>query len=74
MQRLRDKIHIRVSLLNEGFQGLDMELRELRDRRLDGEDFSESDHREDSISVENDIHSQQEETEEEKMNRIIAEN
>ena len=40
---MKDKINLRLRLLNEAFAGLNAELQHLRDRRLDGEDFSESD-------------------------------
>jgi len=38
-----------MSLLKEAFEGLEKELIELRNKRLGGEDFSESDNRERSI-------------------------
>jgi len=56
--RLRDKIKIRLGILTSAFEGLESELKELRDRRLAGENFSESDNREQSIVAEEDRVSQ----------------
>ena len=73
-QRVRDKIQIRMSLLKEAFEGLEKELIELRNRRLGGEDFSESDNRERSIQNEYDEFSKRSITEEEKRALILTEN
>lgn len=56
--RIRDKIKIRLGILTSAFEGLESELKELRDRRLAGENFSESDNREQSIVAEEDRVSQ----------------
>lgn len=58
IQRLKDKIKIRLTILDQGFKDLELELKNLRDARLNGEDFSESEHREVSVAVEHDAESQ----------------
>jgi hypothetical protein len=67
-------MNIRLSLLNTALQGLDAELKEQRDRRLEGEGMSQSENQDKSIVGENDDNSMHSETEEELIKRTIAEN
>ena len=53
---------------------LEDELQELRDKRLDGEDISQSDNREKSIEADNDQYSQQSITSAEKQELLLLEN
>lgn len=67
-------MQIRLSILNTAFQGLETELKELRDRRLGGIDMSQSENRDKSILGVNDEESMTSETEEDLVKRTIAEN